>query len=72
MKATLEFDLPEETEEFETASNGWRYKSILCELDNYLRSKVKYEDLDDRDYALYEKIREQLWELIHNENVNLN
>lgn len=72
MKATLEFALPEETEEFETASNGWRYKSILCELDNHLRSKVKYEDLDDRDYALYEKIREQLWELIRNENVNLN
>jgi hypothetical protein len=72
MKATLEFNLPEETEEFETASNGWRYKSILCELDNHLRSKVKYENLNDKDYEIYEKIREQLWGLIHDENVNLN
>lgn len=45
MKALLKFSLPEEQDEFETANNGWKYRSILCDIDNFLRSKLKYEEL---------------------------
>jgi len=71
MKAILEFNLPEENEEFESASNGWKYKSLLCEFDNFLRNKIKYEDLKDEDYEIYNNVREQLWNLLNEENLTL-
>jgi len=71
MKAILKFDLPEENEEFEIASNGWKYKSILWEFDNHLRSKIKYTDLNDIEYDICTKIREHLWELVNRENLTL-
>lgn len=71
MKAILKFNLPEENEEFETASNGWKYKLILWNLDGHLRSKIKYEDLEEKEYDIYSKIREQLWEFVNQENLTL-
>ncbi|NBO56610.1 MAG: hypothetical protein EBU84_18925 [Actinobacteria bacterium] len=62
MKGTLTFDLPEESEEFELARNGWRYKAALEDMDNWLRSKLKYEDLDDKTYEIYELCRTKLRE----------
>jgi hypothetical protein len=64
MKAKLTFKLPEETEEFKTASNATRYKLLLWDLDQWLRGMIKhginkehfyesefikFEDLDNED-----------------------
>lgn len=71
MKSKLIFNLPEENYEFELACNGGKYKSILCELDNFLRSKLKYEDISDVEYEIYENTRTRLWDLINEENLDL-
>jgi len=42
MKATLEFNLPEEEEEHQTAFNGAHWRSISIDMDQYLRNKIKY------------------------------
>lgn len=42
MKATLEYNLPEDQNYFEDAANGYKYKHILAELDQQLRSFIKY------------------------------
>jgi len=47
MKVTLEFDGVEEREEYETAINGWKYKSILNDIRKMVRSKEKYLDEDN-------------------------
>jgi hypothetical protein len=39
MKATLEYDLPDEQDEFEKAVNGGKYAYIIWELDHFLRAK---------------------------------
>lgn len=44
MNATLTYKLPEEREEFLTALNAGTYVSVLIELDNWLRSTLKYTD----------------------------
>lgn len=41
MKATLEFNLPEE-EQHQDAIHGSDYKFVIQDLDSYLRAKVKY------------------------------
>lgn len=71
MKATLEFELPEETEDFDIATNGWKYRSVLCDIDNFLRSKLKYEELLPGEDGAYEKTRTELWNLINEHNVDI-
>jgi hypothetical protein len=42
MKAILEFNLPEETYEHQTAINAHAYRSALGDMDQRLRDIVKY------------------------------
>lgn len=60
MKAILEFNLPEERDEFAVAEAGWRYKDALEEFDNYLRGQLKYCELDEARAAIYQELRDRL------------
>jgi hypothetical protein len=60
MKAILEFDLPEEQAEHETALNGNKYKIILAELDNWLRGIAKYQDIQEVKVT---SVREKIFRL---------
>ncbi len=62
-KATLTFQLPEEADEFDLAYNGARLSVIIADLDNYLRSKIKYENLPEEQEKIYQEIRDKLLEL---------
>ena len=55
MKATLEFNLPEDKDEFNYATNGINYYSALCEFDQWLRSEYKYNGKEEM-YAVREKL----------------
>lgn len=63
MRVTLSFKLPEEQEEFELAQKAGHLSGVIDNLDNYLRSKIKYEDHPEAIHAIYEEIRSKLWEL---------
>jgi hypothetical protein len=41
-KVTIEFDPTEEAEELRNALDGYKYKNLIYELDNKLRSVYKY------------------------------
>ena len=45
MKAVLEFNLPEEQEEFTHSQNGSSYKNSLDKIDNFIRNKIKHGNL---------------------------
>ena len=61
MKATLEFNLPEEHDEHLNALQGMSWQMVLFEIDQELRSTVKYEDSEhNADYA--QKIRDMIYE----------
>ena len=66
MKATLEFNLPEEQEDFNHATNGFNYYMALVEMDQWLRSEYKYNGVE----AMYE-VREKLREIILENNVKI-
>ena len=55
MKAILEFNLPEDKEDFDFATNGINYYSALVEFDNWLRSEYKYNGNEEM-YAVREKL----------------
>jgi len=73
MKAILEFNLPDDKEDFELASNAMKFWSVLYQLDQDLRSKTKYapDDLPQDKYDAYEEVRELLHEFMRNENISL-
>lgn len=66
MKATLEFNLPEEKDEYDFANNGLNYYSALVEFDQWLRSEYKYNGNE----AMYE-VRQKLNEFINENNVKI-
>lgn len=73
MKATLEFNLPEENEEFNDSLEGRKWKSFAISFAEYLRQQVKYceEEYTDDQYKTLEKIREQFYELLNEDNLSL-
>jgi hypothetical protein len=73
MKATLEFNLPEDQAEFELAVNGSKMYSVLWDMDQWLRAQYKY--MPDTEYSAdkyetYEKCREHLRELMFENGLN--
>ena len=72
MKAILEFNLPDEQDQFETAINGRKMYTVLWELDQWLRGNVKYlpDHISDDQIKAYEKCRETLHELMLYQNIS--
>jgi len=63
-KVTIEFDPFEDREDMESAINGWKWKMLVWDLDQHLRSELKYNDkLTGDAYEAVEKIREHLHDL---------
>ena len=73
MKAILEFNLPEDQQEYDLANNAINFWNVLWELDQELRANTKYapDDMTDDDYDAYQKIRDKLHELMTDNNVSL-
>lgn len=71
MKAILQFNLPEENHEYLNASQGAQMKSILWNVDQWLRAKLKYEELSDGQYDAFKETREYLRSLLIEENIDL-
>jgi hypothetical protein len=66
MKATLQFNLPEEKDEYDFANNGLNYYLTLVEFDHWLRSEYKYNGNE----AMYE-VREKLQQFINDNNIKI-
>ncbi len=72
MKATLEFNLPEDHIEFEMAVNGSKMHSVLREMDQWLRQQYKYmpdSEYSEDKYNTFEKCREHLREIMFENGV---
>jgi hypothetical protein len=72
MKAILEFNLPDDQEDFKLATNAISWYSVCWELDQNLRAKTKYapDDLPQDKYDAYEEIRDTLRELMSSRDVS--
>ena len=72
MKAILEFNLPEENTEYELVNNASKMYSVLWDMDQWLRSNIKHapDSMSEDTYNAYQKCRDQLRELMCEENIN--
>ena len=68
----LKFDSIEEAEDARTALDGWRWKHSMWELDQHLRSEIKYnQNLSDETYKAYEAIRDKIREVLNDNNLTM-
>jgi len=72
MKAILKFDLPEEQNEFEMASNAFKWYSVAWDMDQYLRSQTKYapDSMPEETYKAFSDAREKLHQILNQNNVH--
>ena len=72
MKAILEFNLPEDQPEFNTALQSSDWKHVCWQMDQYLRTKVKYnEELTDEQLEVYEDVWGEFRRMMRENNVDL-
>lgn len=72
MKATLEFNLPDEQHEFYCATKGQDMISVLWELQQELRKLYKYEELNEDEYKIVERLQSFLNNSLNEHEINLN
>lgn len=70
-RVVLSFRVPEESHELADAQNGSKYRAILSDLAQSLRSKIKHGEHTDEQYKCYKEIREELFQLVNEEGVEI-
>lgn len=71
MTATLRFTLPKEEHEFEAATQGQAVRGVLGELDNWLRSELKYGYPQAGRKNALQDTRDQLRRLLEDAGVRI-
>jgi len=70
VKATLEFNLPEDELDLSNAINGNKFKLILWDMDQHLRSIVKYSE-NEEEVRVAEELRDKLQEYFSQYNISI-
>jgi len=71
MKAILEFNLPEDNHEFANATQGAKMRSILWEMREYLRHRLKYDDYNNDKFEVLNDCQCKLNDLLFEENIDI-
>jgi hypothetical protein len=78
-KIILEFDIIEDAQDARTALDGWKWKSIIWDLDQLLRSTTKHgvslldskKEASSEEVEVAHKIRDQIREMLSESSLNL-
>lgn len=73
MEAILKFNLPDDQEDFNIALDGSKWALSMFELDQWLRSQIKYppDTMSEDTYRAYENAREKLYEILNENQLKL-
>jgi len=71
MKAILEFNLPEDQNEFEYATKGSEMFLILWGVKQEYRKLMKYQDLTENEYKIIEALNDSLHDDLQHYGINL-
>jgi len=71
MKAKLTFNLPDDQHDFDLAIQSGKMYSALWDISQELRKLWKYEELNDDEWKMVERIRDKFHEILSEHNINL-
>ena len=74
MKATLEFNLPEDRDAYELANKANNLHLVIWDFDQYLRNTLKHgsDEFKESEHETIEKIRKQLIDIMEDNDVKFN
>ena len=74
MKATIEFELPEDQDQYEIANNASKMYLALWDIKQLLRSKLKYnpDGLNDEQLTQWEIMQDEFYVILDNNDLKLN
>ncbi|NBV92129.1 MAG: hypothetical protein EBR91_08175 [Flavobacteriia bacterium] len=72
MKATIEFNLPEDQHEYDIAIKASAMYNALWDVNSELRKVWKYEELNEDESNILGRIRDSFHAILQENNVNLN
>ena len=67
MKAVLEFNLPDDKEQFDVAAKAMDWSLLVWDIDQFIRNKIKYEQ--DKD-GILQLVRDRLHFNMEEESLN--
>ncbi len=70
MKATLEFNLPDDNIDYTLCNNGYKWFAVAYEMKELFRSKLKYAELNDEQYAIVQELQQRFFDEIHERGLN--
>ncbi len=73
MKAIIEFELPEDQEEYQMANNASKMYMALWDIRQLFRSKLKYnsDGLNDEQLEQWEAMRGDFFDILDNNDLKL-
>jgi len=71
MKATIEFNLPDDDAEYYCATKGTAMLNALWEMQQEVRKIWKYEELNEDESNMVERIREKFFDILRENDINL-
>lgn len=69
MKTILEFNLPDDKEDLQFALNGVSYYLALTDMQDWLRSQIKYGDYTDDQDKLLEIIQSKFYDILNHRDI---
>ena len=72
MEVIIKFSDEDAASDAQVALDGWKWKSSIWELDQYLRAEIKYdENLSSEVIKAYEELRDKIREIISDNNLTM-
>ena len=72
MKAKLTFNLPDDQEDFDNAINGTKAHLCLWQISQNIRAIWKHGDLNDSQFEIVDRIRNEFYQVLHENGIKLN
>lgn len=70
-KVAITYDLPEEVDDLKAALQGKDLQLVLWNVDQYLRSKIKYATSSEETHKAYTELREFIHSELEDKDVTL-
>ena len=70
-KVTIEFNTIDEQHELELCINASKWYSIVWDYSQYLRNRLKHDELSDDAYKAIKDAQEKLHELLNDEGLKI-
>lgn len=62
---------PDDVYKLKTFNQAKEIHDALCDFSEFLRTKLKHEELKEEEYDIYEIVKDEFFEIMNDNNVNL-